>query len=84
MLFVVYALISLLCLLNLWLYGRMRTSTDSETWPNQPGLRWLLFSLPLIGLLIISLIMIQLREFQYLPGLLALALTTLPLMIKAR
>ncbi len=83
MLIVVYALIGLVCLLNLWLYKALGRSQKRKTSTIHPALARSMLLLPILGGGFIMAIMISLREYQYLPGLILLIGSFVLLMTRA-
>lgn len=83
MLIVVYASIGLVCLLNLWLYKAIGRSQKRKTSTIHPALAWSMLLLPIVGVGFIMAIMISLEEYRYLPGMVLLVGSLVPLMTRA-
>ena len=83
MLIVVYALIGLVCLLNFCLYKALVRSQKNQTSPIHPALAWSMLLLPILGVGFIMAIMISLEEYRYLPGMVLLVVSLVPLMTRA-
>ena len=71
-----YLLIIAIALVAIWASRNMHHSPKAGQPPMQSLLMWLALVLPAAGVAIVFLIMIQLQEYQYLPGLLILVVST--------